>query len=246
MTSKKRAIAAMAVFATLGVQATEKTHWGYVGKQGPEHWGALDPSYTLCAIGKNQAPIDLQGFFEAELSLLEITYGGKASEVVNAGHTVDVHYKAGSAITVDGITFDLKQFHFHAPSEHHIGGQSFPMEVHFVHADTGGNYAVVGAMFQEGEANDTIEKLWSRLPQRAGVKHTLTETISPLGILPPDREYYRYNGSLTTPPCTEGVRWIVMKNPVTVSKQQIETFQRVFSHPNNRPLQPHNSRFVLQ
>lgn len=173
-------------------------------------------------------------------------YGTRVSELFNNGHTVDARYEAGSTITVDGIAFELKQFHFHTPSENHIGGRSFPMEAHLVHADANGNLAVVAVMFMEGKAHDAIARLWKQLPQEVGRKQVLGEMVSAVQLLPQNREYYRYNGSLTTPPCTEGVRWIVLKNPVTVSKEQVEAFERVIPHPNNRPVQPHNARFVLQ
>ncbi len=246
MVNKKLLLAWLAVVAASSVQAGEKPHWGYAGQQGPAHWGELDPAFNVCAIGRNQSPIDLQGFVDADLPPVKFNYRTRVSDLFNDGHTVDAQYEAGSKITVDGIDFEIKQFHFHTPSENHISGQSYPMEAHLVHADAKGNLAVVAVLFTEGKAHDAIAGLWKQLPQGAGQKQVVAATISALDLLPQDRDYYRYNGSLTTPPCTEGVRWIVLKNPLTVSKEQVEAFERVIPHPNNRPVQPHNARFVLQ
>ncbi|MCC9002163.1 MAG: carbonic anhydrase family protein, partial [Candidatus Competibacter sp.] len=147
---------------------------------------------------------------------------------------------------VDGVRFELKQFHFHVPSENLLNGQSFPMEAHLVHTDQDGNIAVVAILFSKGKANRALEKAWAQMPKKEGDKLALSAGVSPLGILPANRNYYRYNGSLTTPPCSEGVRWLVMKNPVSASKEQIEEFAHTMHHPNNRPVQAVNARPVLK
>ena len=221
-------------------------HWGYTGNEGPEHWGALDPAYEMCAKGRNQAPIDLKGFIEAELEPMAYNDGGKWNNIVNNGHSIQINCDKGSTITLDGMEFTLLQFHFHTPSENTIEGKYFPMEAHFVHADEDGNLTVVALMFEEGEKNPIIEKLWAKMPEKAGESAALEPEFKPYDLLPADRDYYRFNGSLTTPPCTEGVRWIVLKNYASVSKDQVEKFAHVMHHPNNRPVQPIYARPVLK
>jgi len=221
-------------------------HWGYVGAEGADHWGELDPKYAVCASGKNQSPIDLSGFIEADLKPFPIDYRSGGTEILNNGHTIQVNYAPGSTIAIDGHRFELKQYHFHAPSENHIDGKSYPMEAHLVHADADGNLAVIAVMFVEGRENASIAKAWSQIPMEAGTKVALAGQLDARDLLPRKRAYYRFNGSLTTPPCSEGVRWLVMKEPVSVSKAQIEAFEHVMHHPNNRPVQPVNARPVLR
>ena len=225
--------------------AAETVHWGYAGEEGPENWAKLSPEFAACA-GKNQAPIDLTRFVKANLKPLKISYRAGGQEIVNNGHTVQVNYGPGSSISIDGIQFTLTQFHFHAPSENHINGKSYPMEGHFVHADKDGNLAVVALMFNDGTENKALKSLWSLMPETAGDKAQLPSSFDAASLLPPSYAYYRFNGSLTTPPCTEGVRWLVLKTPVSVSREQLTAFVHVMHHPNNRPLQPLNARTVLE
>jgi len=233
------------VAAPVACAEQQGTHWSYAPHEGPEHWGTLHPSFALCAQGKNQSPINIRDTIKAKLSPIEFHYPTHAEELLNNGHTVQGKYAPGNTILVDGAEFELKQFHFHAPSEHQINGQSFPMEGHFVHADQAGHLAVIAVMYQEGTANETLEKLWKQIPRQAGEKFAVLATVNALDLLPKDKAYYRVNGSLTTPPCSEGVWWFVMKDSVMVSKAQIEEFKSVMPHPNNRPLQKRNARPVL-
>jgi carbonic anhydrase len=221
-------------------------HWGYSGHEGPEHWGEMNPEFRACAEGKNQSPINLTNFIEADLAPLQIDYKPGTKEILHNGHAVQVNYAGGSSITVDGHTFELKQFHFHAPSENRINGKSFPMEAHFVHADKDGNLAVIAVMMEEGSANKLMTELWKKMPGKAGDTKALDADLNASGLLPENHDYYRFNGSLTTPPCTEGVYWLVMKEPVQVSKEQVEKFEQAMHHPNNRPVQPVNARPVLK
>ena len=218
--------------------------WDYTGDKGPDNWAELSPEYGACA-GSNQSPIDLTSFIEADLEPVAFNYESGSSEILNNGHTVQINTLPGSTITVDGIDFELKQFHFHVPSENHINGKSYPMEGHLVHADKNGNLAVVAVMVTEGEENSALAKAWAQMPEK-GEKVALSSDISPLEILPENHDYYRFNGSLTTPPCSEGVRWLVMKQPISASKEQIEKFLHVMHHHNNRPIQAINARPVLQ
>ncbi len=229
-----------------GVALTAQTvHWTYSGEGGPERWHQLAPEFRACE-GKNQSPIDLAGFIEADLEPIKFSYQAGGHVIVNNGHGIQVNYAPGSSLTVDDIQFRLDQFHFHAPSENRIKGQSYAMEAHLVHVDKAGNLAVVALMFEEGRENSVLAALWSMLPDDAGKQHRLPVPFDVARLLPSSRDYYRFNGSLTTPPCTEGVRWLVLKTPVSLSKEQVAAFSKVLEHPNNRPVQPVNARPVLQ
>ena len=220
-------------------------HWEYSGEAGPAQWARLTPEFGQCA-GSNQSPVNLTALVEAELAPLQFHYlpGGKT--LVNNGHTVQVNYAPGSTLQLDGMAFELKQFHFHAPSENLIEGRSYPLEGHLVHANDKGELAVIAVMFEPGSANPALSQAWQALPTKAGETRALEVPLSAEPLLPTQRDYYRFSGSLTTPPCSEGVRWLVMKQPVQVSQAQIDAFKAVMHHPNNRPVQPLNGRQVLQ
>ena len=239
-------IAFISVLASSWALASEKPHWGYEGHSGPEHWGELAPDYETCGKGKNQSPINLTGMVEATLPALSLAYQTGGQSVLNNGHTVQVSYEAGSQLTVDERRFELKQFHFHVPSENRIEGESFPMEAHFVHADQEGNLAVLALMFKEGAVNAELHKAWSQMPAEAGESEELANLVDALKLIPANQDYYRFTGSLTTPPCSEGVIWLVLKTPATASKAQIERFSQLMAHGNNRPVQPVNARVILQ
>ncbi len=241
---KKTLIAMSLALCTSGAFASGEVEWGYSGDTGPENWVKLSPEYSACA-GSNQSPINIKDLVEAELEPVVFNYESSGSEILNNGHTVQLNIQPGSSILVDGIEFELKQFHFHLPSENQLHGKSFPMEAHLVHADKNGNLAVVAVLITEGEANQALAKAWQQMPEE-GETLALEANISPLEILPTDRDYYRFNGSLTTPPCSEGVRWIVMKHNVSASKQQIDQFLHQLGHHNNRPVQAVNARTVLE
>ena len=236
------AVGAMAVAGG----AMAQTHWGYEGEVAPQNWSKLDPKFVMCGLGKNQSPIDISGSVEAVLKPLKFAYAAGTTEIVNNGHTIEVDYSPGSSVTVDGRAFELKQFHFHSPSENRIDGRQFPLEMHLVHADKDGNLAVVAVMFREGVASAALGKLWEKMPAKAGDKNALPNAMSVAQLLPAERDYYRYNGSLTTPPCSEGVRWLVLKKVAVASKAQIDLFSRTVGHPNNRPLNPANARPILK
>ncbi len=236
------AVAAMTVAAV----ANGGAHWGYNGESGPDNWGKLDADYVTCATGTKQSPIDLASFVEADLKPINFAYKPGTTEILNNGQTVQINYAPGSNITVDGHVFELKQFHFHAPSENTINGKHYPMEAHLVHADKDGNLAVVAVMFEMGRNNALLSPLWMKMPNKKGDRNALPKPYDVSAMLPSDRDYYRFDGSLTTPPCTEGVSWFVIKQPAIVSKPQIDQFTRVMGHSNNRPVQPLNAREVLK
>jgi carbonic anhydrase len=243
---KKTFLALASSLSLAAIPALAQHHWGYSGEGGPENWAKLAADNAMCALGRNQSPIDLSGFVEADLKPLKLDYKAGASEIVNNGHTIQVNYAPGSSLTVDGRAFELKQFHFHAPSENRVGGKQFPLEGHLVHADKDGNLAVLAVMFEAGAANPVLEKAWAAMPVKAGGKAPLPAGLNVLAMLPADKDYYRFNGSLTTPPCTEGVRWLVAKKPASVSKAQVERFSKTLGFANNRPVQAVNARPVLQ
>lgn len=231
---------------TVSTGAAAQAHWGYEGKEGPRNWSKLAPAFALCGSGKNQSPINIDRLIEADLPPLKFAYSAGAMEIVNNGHTIQINYAPGSSLSVDGRAFDLQQFHFHSPSENRIAGKVFPLEGHLVHADKDGNLAVVAVMFEEGPANAQLAKLWEKMPGKPDGKNALPAALSVSPLLPVERDYYRFNGSLTTPPCSEGVRWLVFKSTVTASKAQIQQFSKTIGHPNNRPLNPVNARPLLK
>ena len=222
-------------------------HWTYEGAEGPEHWGELGEEFRMCSEGANQSPIDLVADVHADLPELVFEYYSSPVDVINNGHTIQQNNKPGSFFRIPerGTSFELKQFHFHSPSEHTIDGRSFAMEVHFVHADENGALAVVGVMIDEGDEHPVLNKLWAFMPEQVGETSQQPIGIEETNLLPPTREYFTYGGSLTTPPCSEGVIWIVLKTPIEASASQIATFKERIGSDNNRPIQPHNARLIL-
>jgi carbonic anhydrase len=220
-------------------------HWGYEGHSGPEHWASLSKEFSTCGSGQRQSPIDINGGMSAGLTPIQFDYRPAQLDILNNGHTIQVNRGEGSSITVDGERFDLLQFHFHTPSENTVGGKPYDMEMHLVHKSAKGELAVVGVFLKAGAENAVLGKAWAHMPGHAGVKEQVAAvSINPAELLPADRSYSRFNGSLTTPPCSEGVNWLVMKTPVEVSTAQVKQFAKVVGH-NARPVQPLNKRFVL-
>lgn len=243
---KKLIIMSAIMMLTNIAVAKESAPWGYKNNNGPNHWSEINPDYVLCSNGKNQSPVNISGFIKAPHKKLNMHYQSKAKEIVNNGHTIQINMQTGSNIKVDNQDFELIQFHFHSPSENTINGESFPLEGHFVHANKNGNLAVLAVMFKAGDNNLILEKLWNQMPEKSGDHKLLKENITVSNLLPKDMDYYRFNGSLTTPPCSEGVRWYVLKNPVKVSDKQVEKFHHAMHHNNNRPVQPLNARLIIE
>jgi len=235
--------------AMLGsASASEKSvHWGYQGAEGPEHWGELSPDFSLCADGRNQSPVDLTADFDLELPELLFQYHGTPVRELNNGHTIMLQVRPGNYLEIPELDqrFNFKQAHFHSPSEHTVDGRSFAMEVHLVHANEDGELAVVGIMFEEGAEDFMLNRIWSFMPENEGETTESPLTVFEAGVLPPTREYFRYNGSLTTPPCSEGVTWMILKQHMTASADQISRFQQRIGSLTNRPVQPHNARLIL-
>jgi carbonic anhydrase len=226
----------------------DEIHWTYEGLGNPEQWGKLKPDFIMCDIGKNQTPINLveADMIESKLALIEFSYKNAAANVVNNGHTIQVNYPEGNSIKIDGKIFNLAQFHFHTPSENQINGKSYPLEAHFVHKNDKGELAVIGIMFEIGNPNETIEAIWKKVSSKENEESKIEQELNLTNLLPEEKNYFRFNGSLTTPPCSEGVRWFVLKKPLTVSPTQIHQFKGWMKHDNARPLQPVNARPILK
>lgn len=225
--------------------ANEAPHWSYDGDAAPQNWSKLSPDFHLCEQGKNQSPIDIKDALQVHPHPLKVSYELPPVNVINNGHSVQVNVQQGDFVTLDGEKFVLQQFHFHSPSENTLNGKSFPMEAHFVHLNKSGEIAVVAVMFETGKANPELEKIWQQMPEHIGETLALKDKVSLKGLLPKDMTHYRFSGSLTTPPCSEGVRWLVLKQPVTLSEAQLEKFQHSMQHANNRPVQNLHGRTIV-
>lgn len=220
-------------------------HWGYEGAAGPAAWGALKPEFGLCANGQRQSPIDIRGGLAVDLEPVKFDYRPSAFSVIDNGHTVQVNLPPGNAIEVGGRRYELVQFHFHRPSEERIDGRQFEMSLHLVHKDPSGRLAVVGVLLGKGPAHPAVQTVWNNLPLEKNEEASARAQIDPSHLLPEDRRYFTYMGSLTTPPCSEGVQWVVMRTPVTVTAEQIELFARIYPM-NARPAQPVAGRRIMQ
>jgi carbonic anhydrase len=215
------------------------THWGYTGAQGPERWG---DRYAACR-GAAQSPVDIRQTRPAATPApITFDYRDSRLSAVNNGHTIQVDYDPGSSITVGGVRYELLRLHFHRPAEERVQGRMYALDAHLVHRAADGTLAVVAVLFNEGAPQPTIDAIWRHMPKMRGERNTLANVmINAGGLLPADRSYYAYIGSLTEPPCSEGVRWYVLKTPLTVSAVQLQ----MFPFPANaRPVQPLNGRVV--
>lgn len=238
--------APMLLLAIFGAHAGEGTaHWEYEGKHGPAAWGEMDSGFATCKLGKEQSPIDIRNAQKGALAPLAFGYTPSGAEVVNNGHTIQVNLTDAGVLTLDGVPYKLVQFHFHTPSEERINGKTYPMVAHLVHKNADGKLAVVGIMLKEGKPNTALKAVFDNLPHTEGAKKTLEGNFNVADMLPVEQGYYKYIGSLTTPPCSEGVRWQVLKQPIEVSKAQINAFRKLYKL-NARPVQPLNGRKVEQ
>lgn len=257
-------VALVAVFATRSAPAEEKPeqaaaphagpHWGYGAEDGPAKWAALSADWSVCDSGRTQSPIDLvekePGRAGPGLTLdyrptsLKIARNGYVADVLNNGHTIQIDVQEDSELRTAGRRYQLLQYHFHAPSEHAVAGRRFPMEMHLVHRSVDGELAVVGVLIEEGAWNPAAGEIWENLPAKEGEQaHYENVEIDPSDLIPPQHRWYHYRGSLTTPPCTEGVEWFVIADPISLSKRQIQNYTSLYSG-NARPLQAQNTRKV--
>ncbi len=225
----------------------EKPHaaeWGYEGDVGPSHWGTLDPRYALADSGQSQSPIDIPSTASATAPAFAIEYTPSRINLVYNGHTVEEKEEGGSFLTLQDTRYELAQFHFHSPSEHTVDGAHAAMEMHLVHKSAAQEVAVVGVLIEPSDAdNPAFSGVWEYLPSDSNRTRASELTIDPAAMLPQDRAAYAYEGSFTTPPCTEGVDWVVFKEPVRLSQAQIDQFRAILMG-NNRPTQPLRGREV--
>jgi carbonic anhydrase len=230
---------------TSGPKASHK-HWGYEGRNGSEYWGDLDASFATCKNGKLQSPIDIRYPELAALAPVGFYYRSSAAEVLNNGHSIQVNVNAGGSIRLGGRTnYSLIQFHFHTPSEEKINGNAFPLVAHLVHKNDEGTLAVVAILFMLGDENQALKPIFDAMPEEEGDRNPLKGEINLANILPEEHGFYAFMGSLTTPPCSEGVRWIVLRQPAEISESQLAAFKRLYPM-NARPVQPVNGRKIYE
>ena len=234
------------MLSTIASQAADEgVHWTYDGEYGPKHWGELSPNFIQCKVGLNQSPIDITESIEADLPPLILDYTSNTIDLVNNGHTAQANVEPGNYLRVEGEEFELLQFHVHVPSEHHVNGEGFLLEVHYVHRNAKGQLAVVGVLYTDGKDHPKLAQYLSVVPTEIGKPVTFEMSLRELPIVNADKAYYRYNGSLTTPPCSEGVRWYVLKKVWTVSKKRRDIFNQLIGDDARGP-QPRNARPVLR
>lgn len=222
--------------------------WGYAGDVGPEHWAGLAPENRLCAIGTRQSPIDIREGLAVDLEPIAFDYRPGSFSVLDNGNTIQVDVAPGNGLTVMGRRYELQQFHFHRPSEERINGKQFDMVAHLVHRDVQGRLAVVAVLLERGrddKAHPIIQTVWGNLPLEKGEALPAQAQIDLNQLLPEERGYYTYMGSLTTPPCSEGVLWMVLRQPVALSGQQLDVFARLYPM-NARPLQAGSGRVIKE
>jgi carbonic anhydrase len=227
-----------------------RTHWDYEGPRGADHWSKLDPEYALCNVGRQQSPIDIRNPQKATLPPLQFEYQREPIRyVINNAYTIRVNYHdapgSGSFLVVGDKRYQLTQFHFHHPSEETVNGKPYEMVLHLMHKASDGEVAGVAVFLKAGRANATVEQVWDHMPATEGQQKAPGVELNPADMLPQDTSYYQYVGSQTAPPCTEGIKWFVLKTPVEVSAAQIGAFVKLYPH-DVRPLQPLNGRTVLE
>lgn len=220
--------------------------WGYQAKEGPEFWSELSPHYSLCQSGQNQSPIDIKEAITATPKKLKVFQRFPINEFYNNHGVLEASFKRGNMVVIDKVMYQMKSVQFHAPSEHSIDGQSYPMEAQFLLREAKGRLAMMAVMFEEGASNPALSKLWKQMPKSNSKKRKLKSKVSASELLPIQKRYYRFSGSLTMPPCTEGVIWLVMKSPMSASDKQLKKLKKTIKHDNNRPLQPLNGRMVIE
>lgn len=220
-------------------------HWSYEGPTGPSHWAKLDASFHACEIGKSQSPvnIDTKSVEILPIPPIEFSYSATLTGVANNGHTIQIDLPDAGSAHIDGVEYKLLQVHFHAPSEMTIDGKAYPLVAHLVHKDAVGKLAVIAVPFVEGAENGALRPVFANLPVKTGAMTALPSPFDAAELLPEDRNFYALTGSLTTPPCSEDVRWRILKAPAELSSAQLAVFRKLYPS-NARPVQPLNGRKV--
>ena len=227
------------------VQSSNQIPWNYSGEDGPEYWGSIDDTYKLCDEGKNQSPIDITSALDTSLPDIQFNYFPGIEMMTNKHHSILLTDTSSSEIIVNKQAYQLQQLHFHSPSEHTVNGQSFPMEIHFIHKNSESEYAVISILVKQGNPNTSLNTIWQEDLPNSGTRKKLNQYFNAFDLLPEQYDYYRYNGSLTTPPCSEGISWFVLKTPIQASESQIKQMTKLFPEGNNRPTQMLHARNIL-
>lgn len=239
-------LAFVVISCTVSASAQKADSWNYFGKTGPLGWGKLDSSYKACSNGREQSPLDIHGtHLNKDLKPIEFHYLTGYETIENNGRTIVVHVNPGSYIVAGGTRYNLVQYEFRTPSEETVKGRYTDMGVQFLHKSADGQQAIISVRLAENQdaPNALLATLFAELPRKAGDTVKIKDMVNPGGLLPPDRAYWTYMGSLTTPPCTEGVRWFVMQQPLTLSRTQLRSYSSLFRM-NTRPLQDANGRQI--
>ncbi len=242
---KLQAEAAAATVAAAAPVQAHGTHWSYEGQLGPANWGKINSEWAKCGTGNRQSPIDLRDGMKVDLEQIVFDYKPSSFSVIDNGHTIEVTMAGGNYITIMNRSFELVQFHFHRPSEERINGKGYEMVAHLVHRDAEGKLAVVAVLLERGKAQSVIQTVWNNLPLEKNDTVTPSVVLDVNELLPARRDYFTYMGSLTTPPCSEGVLWLVMKEPVQASPQQMALFSRLYPL-NARPIQASSGRVIKE
>ncbi len=243
----RKQLIALYTIALLNVAAAaqaESAHWAYKGHGGPAEWGSMDAAFATCKLGELQSPIDIRAAKPADLPQIKFDYKPSPLKIIDNGHTIQVNYAPGSSIDVGGVRYDLVQFHFHHPSEEKIDGKAHAMVAHLVHKNAEGKLAVVAVLLDGGGTSQTIDTIWKNIPAEKEKEVAAADvSVDAANLLPANRDYYTFQGSLTTPPCSEGVTWFVLKSPVKIADGEIATFSKLYPL-NARPVQPLHGRLI--
>jgi carbonic anhydrase len=221
------------------------SEWSYEGENGPQAWAKLAPEYAKCGSGERQSPIDLRDGMKLDLEPIAFEYRPSGFKVIDNGHTIQANIGGWNAMRVMGRRFKLVQLHFHRPSEEMIDGRQFDMVAHLVHKDSEGRLAVVAVLIENGARQPAIQAVLNNLPLEKGEEMPAATNLDLNQILPENRRYFTYMGSLTTPPCSEDVLWVVMKQPVQASADQLNLFARLYPM-NARPVQSAAGRMIKE
>jgi len=245
---QKEAAAAAAIAAAAAAEAAKPkngTHWTYEGEFGPQNWSKINAAWAACNTGNRQSPIDLRDGMKVDLEQITFDYHPSSFNEIDNGHTIQVNVSGGNFLTVGGTTYELQQFHFHRPGEERINGRGTEMVVHLVHKSYDNKIAILAVLLERGDANPMIQTVWNNLPLEKHTTVTPSIVLDVNEILPARRDYFTYMGSLSEPPCTENVLWLVMKQPMTASPQQMALFSRLYPF-NSRPVQQSNGRMIKE
>jgi carbonic anhydrase len=242
---KKTGLALFLLASSSFVLAAGDAHWGYEGKTGPDNWGNLNQAFATCKLGQQQAPIDIPTKSATQTTApIKTAYKASSGEIINNGHTIQLALSDAGGANLSGVDYKFLQTHFHAPGEEKVDGKSYPFNAHIVHQSADGKLAVIGVFFKEGAENPVLKEVFAQMPDKEG-KVALKGSINPTGFLPKSLAYYSYLGSLTTPPCSEGVTFYILKTPMEMSKGQLEQFKKLYPM-NARPTFPLNGRKITE